>query len=76
MLDLLKLAIQKPLHALVITLCLVAGANSTRIVAVEKAQAVIQTEQVTDTMMNAKQLEMLEAIIRIDENVKLLKEQL
>ena len=52
MVELLKLAFQKPLHALVITLCLVTSANSLHIFEVEKAVAVVQTEQLTDAEMN------------------------
>lgn len=69
MVELLKLAMAKPLNAVVVILCLAvttlgAGAVTTRV-----ALAVIVEKQKVNEAYQVKVIEMSETLIRIDQNV-------
>ena len=72
MIDLFEMAIAKPLHCIVVCLCLVVGSTSAGLYKVREAVAVIQVEQREDTLTRAKVLEMNDVLIRVDTNVGIL----
>ena len=74
MVELIKLAIAKPLHGIVAVLCLSVSALATGLFSVSQAQAVMESQQVVNEQYQERQLEMFETVIRIDENVKQLKQ--
>ena len=74
MFDIIKLAFTRPLEAIVILLCVGYLFMHVEVFEVRKAQAVnavLHSQQVT---INEKVTTMSETLIRIDENVKLIKE--
>lgn len=73
MLELFKMAIQKPLNAIVVTLCTVVITLHVELFEVKEAVAVIQSEQLIDKQINAKVLSMSDTLTRIDVNVETLK---
>ncbi len=74
MLDLFKLAISKPLHAIVAALCVVTITIHLGLFEVRKAVAVIQSREEEDRVVHKLVYRMHETLIRIDENVKVLKQ--
>lgn len=73
MLELFKMAIQKPLNAIVAALCLMLSIQYSELFEVKVAIAEIRVEQITDKAMNAQVLQMNELLIRVDENVGFIK---
>lgn len=74
MLDLFKMAIKKPLNAIIAALCTVVLVQSMGLFEVKVAIARIQVEQITDKAMNRQVIKMNDTLIRVDENVKSIKE--
>lgn len=73
MLELFKMAIQKPLNAIVVALCTVVITMQMEMFEVREAIAVMQTEQIVDKQINDKVLSMSDTLTRIDVNVETLK---
>ena len=74
MFDFIKLAFTRPLEAIVVLLCVGYLYMHVEVFEVKKAQAidvVLHSQQVT---INEKVITMSDTLIRIDENVKLIKE--
>ena len=74
MFDFFKLALTRPLEGIVVLLCVGYLFMHVEVFEVRKAQAVdviLHSQQVT---INEKVIKMSETLIRIDENVKLIKE--
>lgn len=74
MFDYLKMALVKPLEAIVIALCVGYLFMHVELFKVEKAQAEAAIHFNLQQVVNAKVVEMNETLIRIDENVKQIKE--
>ncbi len=75
LIELFKIALAKPLHAIVASLCMVVLTLCSGFFEVKQAVAVINEQQKLDAFINTKVLNMSDALIRIDENVKFLKNQ-
>lgn len=73
MLELFKMAIQKPLYAIIATLCVVTISQFLELFEVKVAIAEIRVEQVTDKAINEQVLRMNDTLIRVDENVNYIK---
>lgn len=73
MLELFKMAIQKPLYAIIVTLCIVTITQFLELFEVKVAIAEIRVEQVTDKAINEQVLRMNDTLIRVDENVNYIK---
>lgn len=67
--ELVKTFMAKPLHAIIIVLCVAAWSSHTELQLVKEAQATLVAEQVTDKQINKLVLKMNETVIRIDENL-------
>ena len=76
MLELFKLAIQKPVNAVIASLCIVVTVQYTELLDVRIAVAEIRVEQETDKNGNDLVFKMNETLIRVDENVGIIKENL
>lgn len=76
MIDLFKLAISKPLHAVVVALSVVVISTHLGLFQVKEAVAVLQTQNVETQRVNELVFRMNETLIRIDTNVGTIKEQL
>jgi len=76
MIDLVKLVLAKPLNGIVATLCVIAISTHLGLFEVKQAMAIVQEQQKTDAAMNRQVLDMNESLIRIDENVKFMKDRL
>lgn len=76
MIELLKLAISKPLHAVVVALCVVVLSTHLGLFQVKEAVAVLQTKNEEHERVNKLVFRMNETLIRIDTNVDSIKEQL
>jgi len=74
MFDFIKLAFTRPLEAIVILLCVGYMYMHVEVFEVKKAQAVDGLLHSQQVVINNKVVEMSETLIRIDENVKLIKE--
>lgn len=76
MIDLLKYFMAKPLNAIVAFLC--AGVLSTHLglFEIKQAMAVVEEQQKVSAVTNQQVLNMNESLIRIDENVKFMKDRL
>lgn len=70
------MAITKPLNAIIATLCIVVTVQFTETLEVQLAIAKIQTEQKSDAKTTVQVIEMKEVLIRLDENVKFIKENI
>lgn len=75
MVDLFVLLMKKPLEAIVAALCILIVGVQVGLFEVQEAQAVLQEQQKYDAQINTKVIEMDGMLIRIDENVKIMKEQ-
>lgn len=73
MLELFKMAIQKPLYAIIVTLCIVTITQFLELFEVKVAIAEIRIEQLTDKAVNEQVLRMNDTLIRVDENVNYIK---
>ena len=69
MVELLKLAMAKPLNAVVVVLCLAVTGLGTGAVTTRVALAVIVEKQKVNEAYQVKVIEMSETLIRIDQNV-------
>lgn len=74
MFEIFKLALVKPLEGIVIALCVGYLFMHVELFEVKKAQAVAETHRTEQVQINAQVTEMNNTLIRIDENVKLIKE--
>ena len=63
-----------PIRGIVAVLCAVSLATHLGLTEVRLAQATLIEQQLTDKAVNVLVIEMQETLIRIDENVKILKE--
>lgn len=75
MVDLFVLLMKKPLEAVVAALCILVVGVQVGLFEVQEAQAVLQEQQKYDDQINTRVIEMDNMLIRIDENVKIMKEQ-
>jgi len=75
MVDLFVLLMKKPLEAIVAALCILVVGVQVGLFEVQEAQAVLQEQQRHDEQTNTRVIEMDDMLIRIDENVKIMKEQ-
>jgi len=75
MVDLFVLLMKKPLEAVVAALCILIVGVQVGLFEVQEAQAILQEQQKYDSQINTKVIEMDGMLIRIDENVKIMKEQ-
>ena len=74
MFEFIKLAFSRPLEAIVILLCVGYLAMHVEVFEVKKAQAVLETQRTEQLKINAQVVQMNDTLIRIDENVRLIKE--
>ena len=74
MVELFVLALENPLRCVVAVLCVVSLSLATGLFQIKQAVAVIHEQQEFDSYINEKVLNMSDALIRIDENVKFMKE--
>jgi hypothetical protein len=74
MFDIIKLVFTRPLEAIVILLCVGYLAMHIEVFEVKKAQAITAEQHTQQLLINNKVANMSETLIRIDENVKLIKE--
>lgn len=75
MIDLVKQFMAKPLNGIITVLCVGVLSTHLQLFEVQKVVAVVQEQQKTDIAMNQQVLDMNESLIRIDENVKFMKER-
>ena len=75
MVDLFVLLMKKPLEAVVAALCILVVGVQVGLFEVQEEQAVLQEQQKYDDQINTRVIEMDNMLIRIDENVKIMKEQ-
>lgn len=75
MIELFKMIMAKPLNGIVAALCVFALATHMGLLDVKLAQATFAEQQRVDLSVNALVLEMRDTLIRVDENVKTLKEE-
>ena len=75
MVDLFKLFMAKPLNGIIAVLCVAVLATHLGLFEVRLVQATIVEQQKEDKAINALVLSMNDTLIRIDENVKILKQQ-
>ena len=75
MLDTFRLVLQEPMQAVVATLCAVTVSLFLGFVGVREDIAVMSEQQKVDILMNEKVMAMSDTLIRIDENVKILKDK-
>ena len=76
MLDTFKLVLHEPMQAVVATLCAVVISLFLGFVGVREDMAVMGEQQKVDIQMNEKVMAMSDTLIRIDENVKALKDKI
>lgn len=76
MIDLVKYVVAKPLNGIVAALCVVVLTTHLGLFEVKQAMAIVQEQQKIDVAMNSQVLSMNESLIRIDENVKFMKDRL
>lgn len=74
MFEFFKLAFTRPLEAIVILLCVGYMYMHVEVFEVRKAQAIIETQRTEQVKINNQVVQMNDTLIRIDENVKLIKE--
>ena len=74
MTEIFKLFMAKPSHAVIVVLCIVTLGNYLDLNVVQKVQAIHTVQQKADDEVRTKVLDMNETLIRIDENVKNMKE--
>jgi len=72
--ELFKMAMQNPLSFVIVSLCVVTLSLHLGLFEVKVAIAEISKQQEFDSYINDKVLDMSESLIRIDENVKYMKE--
>lgn len=70
MFDLIKLALIKPLEAIVIALCVGYLFMHVELFEVKKAMALVEVQQVEQVEINKHVTQMSNTLIRVDENVK------
>jgi len=70
----MEMALEKPTKALLVALCVGVTTMHIGLYTVKAAIAEIQRQQVTDAEVGRKVILMKESLIRIDENVKFIKE--
>lgn len=75
MVELIKLFMAKPLNGIISILCVVVLTTYIGLGEVRLAQATLIEQQKVNGQMNLLVLEMNDTLIRIDENVKLLKQE-
>lgn len=75
MVELLKLAMEKPLNAIVTALCAAVISLHLGQVAIGTSLAAINEQQKTDKYINEQVLLMKDSLARIDENVNIIKKQ-
>lgn len=76
MIKLFELALEEPTKAILLALCVGVTTMHIGLYTVKSAIAEIQRQQVTDAEVGRKVILMKESLIRIDENVKFIKEGL
>lgn len=74
MFEFFKLAFTRPLEAIVVLLCVGYMYMHVEVFEVRKAQAIIETQRTEQVKINNQVVQMNNTLIRIDENVKLIKE--
>lgn len=74
MLRLLEMALEEPTKALLLALCVGVSTMHIGLYSVKIAIADIQSQQVIDAALGVTVVLMKESLIRIDENVKFIKE--
>lgn len=75
MVELLKLAMEKPLHAIVTALCAAVISLHIGQVTIGTAIAAINEQQINSKHTDERVIQMVESIARIDENVNIIKRQ-
>jgi hypothetical protein len=73
MLKLFELFMANPLHSVVATLCAVTLTLHLGLANIEVAMAVVEEQQVVNKSVNEKVFQMNNTLIRIDENLKIVK---
>lgn len=72
MVELFKLAIEKPLNAIVVALCAVTFSLHAGLANTSNAVASLETKQLNNDLIHSRVTDMMEIVIRTDENVKYL----
>jgi hypothetical protein len=76
MIELFKMAIDRPLNAVIVVLCMGAIVAHTKIGIISVAIAGIEEQQVIDSKVNEHVFDMSQALARIEESAKNTKEAL
>lgn len=73
MVDLFKLAVEKPVSAIIVALCVVVVSNVSGLADVKQAVAVIEEQQIGDNAIQVKVSKMNDMLIRMDANLEIVK---
>lgn len=76
MVELFKLLMANPLEAVVAALCMLVASIQLGMFSIQEAQAVAEAHQESNNRVHEQVVKMNDSLIRIDENVKIMKEQL
>lgn len=75
MVELLKLAMAKPVNAVIVVICICMGTVSSTVYNIDVALAVVQEKQKVTEGYQEKLVLMSETLVRVDTNVKILMEK-